>query len=117
LAVAFRSFPRRLREALALAEGDPARTRAAKDRAAELDRIVQDAAATVGASAGADLAAGTEAVAKRIQSIEPDEWDESRPSGSASWRSTEGGSCARSRPRRGPTETRAATGAHVHSWR
>jgi hypothetical protein len=78
LAVAFRSFPRRLREALALAEGDPARTRAAKDRAAELDRIVQDAAATVGASAGADLAAGTEAVAQRIQSIEPDEWDESR---------------------------------------
>ncbi|HWC68090.1 MAG TPA: hypothetical protein VG478_08500 [Acidimicrobiales bacterium] len=78
MAVAFRSFPRRLREALALAEGDPARTRAAKDRAAELDRIVQDAAATVGASAGADLAAGTEAVAQRIQSIEPDEWDESR---------------------------------------
>jgi hypothetical protein len=78
LAVAFRSFPRRLREALALAEGDPVRTRAAKDRAAELDRIVQDAAATVGASAGADLATGTEAVAQRIQSIEPDEWDESR---------------------------------------
>jgi hypothetical protein len=32
----------------------------------------------VGASAGADLAASTEAVAQRIQSIEPDEWDESR---------------------------------------
>jgi hypothetical protein len=78
LAVAFRSFPRRLREALALAEGDPARTQAAEDRAAELDRIVQDASATVGASAGADLAASTEAVAQRVQSIEPDEWDETR---------------------------------------
>jgi hypothetical protein len=78
LAVAFRSFPRRLREAVALAEGDPDRTRAAEARAAELDRVVQDASATVGASAGADLVAGTEAVAGRIESIEPDEWDEAR---------------------------------------
>jgi hypothetical protein len=78
LAVAFRSFPRRLREALALAEGDADRTRAAETRAADLHAVVQDAAATVGAPAGWDLAAGTEAVAQRIQSIEPDEWDEAR---------------------------------------
>ena len=42
LVVAFRSFPRRLREALAQAEGDAERTRAAEAEAGELGRLVQD---------------------------------------------------------------------------
>jgi hypothetical protein len=78
LVVAFRSFPRRLREALAQAEGDAERTRAAEAEAVELGRLVQEAATTVGASAAGDLDAASEAVAARIGSIEPDEWDEAR---------------------------------------
>jgi hypothetical protein len=78
LAVAFRSFPRRLREALALAEGDAERTRAAETEAGELSRVVREAAGTVGAEAPSDLAAAAEAVAARIGAIDPDEWDEAQ---------------------------------------
>jgi hypothetical protein len=78
LAVAFRSFPRRLREALSLAEDDPDRRRAADAEAAGLNRLVRDAATTIGAPVADDFAASAEAVAERIQSIEPDEWDTAR---------------------------------------
>ena len=67
--------------------GDPLLVRAGRGlvptpRARELGervgRLVQEAAATVGAAAPDDLEAASEAVAARIGSIEPDEWDEAR---------------------------------------
>jgi hypothetical protein len=78
LAVAFRSFPRRLREALALAEGDATRTSAAEAEAAALTSLVRDAAGLLGAPTAGEMEASALAVAERIDSIEPDEWDATR---------------------------------------
>jgi hypothetical protein len=67
LAVAFRSFPRRLHEALD--EGDDVLQSSA------LAGVIGEAAHLVGASTGGDLATTASAVADRIEARPPDEWD------------------------------------------
>jgi hypothetical protein len=67
LAVAFRSFPRRLHEALD--EGDEGAQSTA------LAGVIGEAARLVGAPTGADLATTASAVADRIEARPADEWD------------------------------------------
>ncbi len=67
LAVAFRSFPRRLQEAL----GDEDDS----GQAPALTGVVGEAAALVGATSSGDLAATAAAVAQRIEGRPADEWD------------------------------------------
>lgn len=75
LAVAFRSFPRRLRQALAALDDDGARRAAAPhDDAAR--RGIAEAARLIGAPAGADAEATAAAVADRIEAVHPDRWDD-----------------------------------------
>jgi hypothetical protein len=73
LAVAFRSFARRLQDILSEASGDPA---AARPHIDALTATVNDAAAQLGVSPGADLAATGQAVAARIAATPADKWDE-----------------------------------------
>lgn len=72
LAVAFRSFARRLREALADAEGDQS---AARPHIDALVERIDAAAATLHVEPSADLAATGEAIARRIEATPADEWD------------------------------------------
>jgi hypothetical protein len=65
LAVAFRSYPRRQREAIG--DADPS---IAADLVSELQRHIDAAAATLGSAADA------ESVAAAIRSRPPDAWDE-----------------------------------------
>jgi predicted carbohydrate-binding protein with CBM5 and CBM33 domain len=74
LAVAFRSFPRRLHEALAASEGDPDRAAAARTLVPKVSQAVDDAAAALGVPSG-DMASAAEAVAARIESIPADRWE------------------------------------------
>ncbi|MDQ1422831.1 MAG: hypothetical protein QOD72_329 [Acidimicrobiaceae bacterium] len=73
LAVAFRSFARRLRDILSEADGDPAAAHAYIDA---LTTTVNDAAAQLGVGAGADLAATGQAIAHRIEETPSDKWDD-----------------------------------------
>jgi hypothetical protein len=72
LAVAFRSFARRLQDILREAAGDPA---AAQSHIDALNATVNDAAAKLGVSPGADLAGTGQAIAARIADVPPDKWD------------------------------------------
>ena len=71
LAVAFRSFPRRLEQALAAAGGDPARAGAANALAPAVTSAFADAASALRVP-GNDAAA----IAHRIESTPADQWDE-----------------------------------------
>jgi hypothetical protein len=73
LAVAFRSFARRLHDILSEAEHGAA---AAQPDIAALTATVNQAATRLGASPGADLATTGEAIARRIESTPADEWDD-----------------------------------------
>jgi hypothetical protein len=68
LAVAFRSFPRRLHEALG-DEGD------AGAQAPALANVINEAARVVSASTAGDLATTASTVAQRIEARPADEWD------------------------------------------
>jgi hypothetical protein len=82
LAVAFRSFGRRLDEAMAPTQDKPARADAgspsANDLAAELAGVVAAAAAEMGISAPGDVRAGGAAVADAIAVTPPGAWDDAR---------------------------------------
>jgi hypothetical protein len=71
LAIAFRSFPRRLDEALARAAGDPQRAAAANAAVPAVARAIGDAAAALGRS-GLD----GPAIATHIESMPAGSWDE-----------------------------------------
>jgi hypothetical protein len=73
LAVAFRSFARRLHEVMSGAEGDPS---AAQPHVAALETTVNDAAAAVGVPPGSDLAATGQAIARRIEETPANKGDE-----------------------------------------
>jgi hypothetical protein len=73
LAVAFRSFARRLREIMNQAEGD---TTAARSHVAALETTVNGAAAELNVAPGADLAETGQAIARRIEETPADKWDE-----------------------------------------
>jgi hypothetical protein len=73
LAVAFRSFARRLQDILSAADGDPA---AARPHVDALTATVNGAAAELGVSPGADLAATGQAIAARIAATPSDKWDD-----------------------------------------
>jgi hypothetical protein len=75
LAVAYRSFPRRLRDALTGAGGDADREAAARALVPSLDAAVARGAGALGVSAG-DLATTGAAVADKIAAIAADQWDE-----------------------------------------
>ena len=72
LAVAFRSFARRLADALRDATGD---TSAARSYVDALTAVMNDAAAHLHVSPGADLAATGQEIARRIDDTPADEWD------------------------------------------
>ncbi len=72
LAVAFRSFPRRTREALDEADDEAG----AAALAAEVGAAVAAAAGRLGVRPGADLAATSAAVAERIVATRAQDWDE-----------------------------------------
>jgi hypothetical protein len=83
LAVAFRSFGRRLDEALAPSKKDPALAGAgspsARELATELGAVVAAAAREVhGVSAVGDVRTTGAAVADAIAAIPPDAWDDAR---------------------------------------
>jgi hypothetical protein len=73
LAVAFRSFARRLNDILSEATGNPG---AAQAHIGALTATVNDAAAQLGVSPGADLAATGQAIAARISDTPADKWDD-----------------------------------------
>jgi hypothetical protein len=73
LAVAFRSFARRLHDTLSDAKGDPA---AGKPHIDALTATVNRAATELGVSPGVDLAATGQAIARRIEEIPADKWDD-----------------------------------------
>jgi hypothetical protein len=75
LAVAFRSFPRRLREALEESRDDPGKQAAAQPLVRRLEEVVDGAAARLGV-AGADLNARCQALAERIEAVPADKWDD-----------------------------------------
>jgi hypothetical protein len=75
LAVAFRSFRRRLDEALAGADDDPERAEAASALVPRLEQVVSEAARVTGVS-GQDLGGTAAAVAAHIERVAPDEWDD-----------------------------------------
>jgi hypothetical protein len=73
LAVAFRSFARRLHDIVTEAEGDPA---AAQSHIDALTATVNEAASSLGVSPGADLAATGQAIAASIEATRADKWDD-----------------------------------------
>jgi len=75
LAVAFRSLPRRLNDAMAAAR-DANATSAATDHATRLTTLVDRAAALLQVTSGPDLAATTEAIATRLRDTDPERWDD-----------------------------------------
>jgi hypothetical protein len=82
LVVAFRSFGRRLDEALEPTKDDPARADAgspsARQLSAELSGVVAEAATVMGVNAPGDVRAGGAAVADAIAAVPPDAWDGAR---------------------------------------
>lgn len=74
LAVAFRSFPRRLRQALAALDDD--RAREAAPHAAAIRAGIAEAGSLVGVSAGTSGDDAATAVADRIEATHPDRWDD-----------------------------------------
>jgi hypothetical protein len=82
LAVAFRSFGRRLDEAMAPTTNDPSLadegTPSPRQLADELSAVVASAAQEVGVAAGGDLRTTGNAVADAIASVPPDKWDDAR---------------------------------------
>jgi hypothetical protein len=70
LAVAFRSFPRRLQEALAAGEDDSDRAARARALVPTVTQAIDDAAGALGVPSG-DAAS----VAQRIAAIPADKWD------------------------------------------
>ncbi len=82
LAVAFRSFGRRLDEAMAPTKDDPARadtgSPSARELAAQLSGVVADAAGVMGVAAASDVRAGGATVADAIAATPPDAWDDAR---------------------------------------
>ncbi len=78
LADAFRSFPRRLREALDATRDDPTAHATAQRHAAAVERHVADAAGALGVAAGADPAATAAALADTSGSIHADRWDDAQ---------------------------------------
>jgi hypothetical protein len=77
LAVAFRSFPRRIHEAVALAKTADDRARAAMAER-EVTRIVSDAAAVMHTTATGHLSDVAAAVADRIKAEKTEHWDDAR---------------------------------------
>ena len=75
LAVAYRSFARRLRDALGEAGTDPARAAAARALVPTVEAAVARGAGALGVSSG-DLAAIGAAVADKIAGIAADQWDD-----------------------------------------
>jgi hypothetical protein len=73
LAVAFRSFARRLHDILSEATGNPG---AAQPHIDALTTTVNGAAAQLGVSPAADLAATGQAIAARIADTPADKWDD-----------------------------------------
>jgi hypothetical protein len=76
LAVAFRSFGRRIRQALEQADNDQTRLSAAAPHAAKLQNIVQQAASLVGGGFGSSVDQMGPAVADHIDAIKPDAWND-----------------------------------------
>ena len=77
LAVAFRSLPRRLNEAIAAARRANA-TSAADGHAARLTALVDKAAGLLQVGSGPDLAATTEAIATTLHDTDPERWDDAK---------------------------------------
>jgi hypothetical protein len=73
LAVAFRSFARRLQDILSEATGN---TAAASPHIDALTATVNEAAGQLGITPGADLATTGQAIAARIADKPPDKWDD-----------------------------------------
>jgi hypothetical protein len=82
LAVAFRSFGRRLDEAMGPAEKQPeladAGTPSAQELANELRAVVASAAQELGVTATGDVRAAGATVANAIAAVPPDQWDDAR---------------------------------------
>ena len=76
LAVAFRGFPRRLREALDATRDDASAHATAQRHAATVEQHVAEAAGALGVTAGADVGTTAAALADRIASIHADRWDD-----------------------------------------
>ena len=77
LAVAFRSLPRRLNEALAAAH-DANASSAADGYAAHLAALVDKAAGLLRVASGPDLAATSEAIATTLHDTDPERWDDAK---------------------------------------
>jgi len=75
LAVAFRSFGRRLDQALAEAKDDPDRAAAARALVPQLEQVLAEASRASGIEAG-DVSATGAAIADHIESIHADQWDD-----------------------------------------
>src|SRR3954469_7284886 len=75
LAIAFRSFARRLNQAMNAAEGDPDRLAAARALGPQLEHVISESARALGLEA-ADVAPTSAAVATHIESIHADQWDD-----------------------------------------
>jgi hypothetical protein len=78
LAVAFRSFARRVREAAAPAEGDEALRQAVEPLLARVTTLLEQAAAVVGAFPGNDVARTGAAIADHIEAVRAEDWDGER---------------------------------------
>ena len=82
LVVAFRSFGRRLDEAMVPAQKQPelaaAGTPSARDLAVELRGVVEAAAQELGVTASGDVKAAGATVADAIAAGPPDQWDDAR---------------------------------------
>jgi hypothetical protein len=74
LAVAFRSFPRRLREALEESRDDPGKQAATQPLVRRLEAVVDGAASRMGAH-GASVDERCKALAERIEAVPADKWD------------------------------------------
>jgi 2-keto-4-pentenoate hydratase/2-oxohepta-3-ene-1,7-dioic acid hydratase in catechol pathway len=75
LAVAFRSFGRRLNQALSAAEDDADRQAAARALVPQLEQVIAESARAFGLEAG-DVAMTGAAVAAHIDSIHAEQWDD-----------------------------------------
>lgn len=78
LSVAFRSFGRRLRQAIELADDDKVRLSAVAPHASRLQAIVQEAAGVVGGGFGTSVDQIGPAIADHIDAISPDAWEEAK---------------------------------------
>jgi hypothetical protein len=78
LSTAFRSFGRRIRQALEMADDDKGRLAAAAPHAARLQAIVLEAAGVIGGGFGTSVDQVGPAIADHIDKISPDAWDETK---------------------------------------